>query len=99
MQTNMILILVSAGPSYVCMGTNLNQSVIGFSMVSFIIIFLHPNLFFFFLNYFIALEKQLVSLTIYSFIEFRSGKSPLLVATDVASRGLGMLTISFKWAP
>ena len=30
--------------------------------------------------------------------EFRSGKSPLLVATDVASRGLGMLATSFTRA-
>ena len=33
-------------------------------------------------------------MVLYFILEFRSGKSPLLVATDVASRGLGMYASS-----
>jgi late competence protein required for DNA uptake (superfamily II DNA/RNA helicase) len=32
----------------------------------------------------------------YVLTEFRNGKSPILVATDVAARGLGMFTIAMK---
>ncbi len=32
----------------------------------------------------------LLALSLILFVEFRAGKSPILIATDVASRGLGM---------